>query len=317
MKFKEIYEFFVQEGIKADLRSKKQIQSQLQSAKAEYKKLTRLQKKFFDTERFKNPYSDTRILFGNLRQPIVTIMIGIDIGVGELLMAKQLEPAGKKIDLVISHHPCGIGLAGLAEVMSIQTDILKNYGMNSDVAEDFMGKRIGEVTKGLHSANHNRVVDAARLLDIPFMCCHTPADNHVVKYLQKLMSTKKPRTLKHVVDMLLKEPEYQEAARMKVGPVILQGRETDKAGKIIIDMTGGTEGSKEIFGRLSQLGVDTQISMHISKDHLTRVKAEHINLINAGHMASDALGLNLLLDKLIRRSRIEVVSCSGFKRVKR
>jgi len=218
---------------------------------------------------------------------------------------------------VLSHHPAGIALAGLGEVMSMQADILVNYGLQTDIVEDFMNKRITDVTRGLHSANHNRVVDAARLLNIPFMCCHTPSDNHVARYLQKMMKTKKPRTLQKVVDLLLREPEYQEAARMKSGPIILHGKENDKAGRTIIDMTGGTEGSKEIFGRLSQLGIKTQISMHISKDHLNRIKTEHINVINAGHMASDALGLNLLLDKLEHEGNFEIISCSGFKRVKR
>jgi hypothetical protein len=37
----------------------------------------------------------------------------------------------------------------------------------------------------------------------------------------------------------------------------------------------------------------------------------------AGHIASDTLGLNLLLDAVGRRGGFEVLECSGFKRVPR
>ena len=180
-----------------------------------------------------------------------------------------------------------------------------------------MTKRIEEVSRRLHGANHTRTVDAAKLLDIPLMCCHTPADNHVAQYLQRLVDTKKPKTLQDIVDLLLKEPEFQDAAFNKAGPQILIGKAKDKAGKVLVDMTGGTEGSKEIFARLSQIGIKTQLSMHLSEAHYERIKSEHMHVVISGHMASDNLGMNLLLDKLERKGRLEIIECSGFRRVKR
>jgi len=149
------------------------------------------------------------------------------------------------------------------------------------------------------------------------MCCHTPADNHVVKYLQNLVDKKKPKTLRNVIELLLREPEYKDSAKAKVGPNILIGKPEDKAGKIIVDMTGGTEGSKELFGRLSQSGVDTILCMHLSEEHYRKIRSEHINVINAGHIASDNLGVNLILDKLQKKDSIEILECSGFRRFKR
>ena len=69
------------------------------------------------------------------------------------------------------------------------------------------------------------------------------------------MDTQKPKTLQKVEDLLMKEPEYKAAAKEKIGPCILVGKPKDKAGKVVVDMTGGTSGSQDIFGRLSQLGV--------------------------------------------------------------
>jgi len=245
------------------------------------------------------------------------ILVGIDIGVGELLLADQCAQKGEGFDLVLAHHPEGHALAALHDVMSLQTDLLVNLGMKDKVAKGLMDKRIGEVARSLHSANHSREVDAARILGIPLMCCHTPADNHVAKYLQKLVDTKKPKTLKNVIDLLMKEPEYRFSAAHKAGPEILIGKPGDKAGRIVVDMTGGTEGSVDIFARLSQLGVDTLLGMHYSKTHFEKMKGEHLHAVNAGHIASDNLGMNLILDRLARKGPIEIVECSGFRRAER
>lgn len=317
MKLKDIYAFCVKEGTKADLRTVKQIQGRLQDKKKEYKKLSQGFKKYFDKESFSNPYSDTRILFGDPELDVKSVLIGIDIGVEEILLADQLSKSGNKIDLVISHHPEGRAYAGLYDVMNLQADLLCNVGIDKDIAEDFMKKRIGEVERKLHGANHEKAVDAARLLGVPLMSCHTPADNHVAGYLQKLMDKNKPATLKKVIDLLMKEPEYREAFQSKSGPKIFSGSEKNKAGKIFVDMTGGTQGSNEIYGRLSQLGIKTSLCMHVSEVSRKKMKNDHINVVVAGHIASDNLGINLLLDKLNKKTKLKIYECSGFRRFKR
>lgn len=317
MTLKDIYEIIIKEGIKEDLRSKAQIDNYLKKTRREYNKLRPAVKKFFDKESLKNPYADTRVLYGKRNVKVKRIMVGIDIEVSELVMADQLSQRGQEIDLLMAHHPEGVALAGLDEVMHLQVDVLSNLGVDYHVAEHFMRQRIDKVSRGLHGINHSRAVDAARILDIPLLCCHTPADNHVARYLQKLMDKKRPKTLQQVVNLLLKEPEYQDAMRNKAGPQILKGRRKDKAGKIFVDMTGGTEGTENLYARLSQLGVKTYLGMHLSDNHYQKLKSEHINLIIAGHMASDNLGMNLLLDKICKKSDIDIIDCSGFRRVKR
>jgi len=317
LRLKKIYDFFIQQGILEDLRSRRKITEGLRTARRECRKLKSFEKKFFDKENLTNPYSDTRILCGDQDTQVRRILVGIDMEVGEILLADRLTEKGKKIDLILAHHPEGRALAGLKEVMNLQTDVLCDLGLDAKIAKDFMDKRIDEVTRRLHAANHSRAVDVARLLDVPFMCCHTPADNHVAGYLQKIMDTRKPKTLEDIIRILMKEPEYQQAMKDKVGPRILVGKPKDLAGKIFVDMTGGTEGSKDVFGRLSQLGVKTLIGMHLSEEHFNRIKSEHMNVIIAGHIASDNLGMNLLFDKLEKHGDFEFIECSGFRRVKR
>lgn len=317
MKIRDIYKICVEEGIKADPRTKAQIDKYFSDKRKQWRGLSAQQKKFFDKDVLFNPYADTRVLYGDPDREVKRVLVGIDIGPGEVVMADQLAYRGDEIDLIIAHHPEGLALAGLHDVMHMQTDFLKNIGLKEDVAKRVMQARISEIERRLHSANHTRAVDSARLLDIPMMCCHTPADNHVNTYLQKMVNREKPKTLKQVVTRLMKEPEYVEASRHLAGPEILVGKETSKAGRIHVDMTGGTEGSPTVFGRMSQCGIDTLLGMHYSENHYKNIKAEQINVVNAGHMASDNLGMNLLLDKIQKKAKIDIVECSGFRRFKR
>ena len=313
----DIYDFFVRQGIAADLRTRAQVKKKLFETARAFKKLNRIEKKFFDKDSLTNPYSDTRILFGDRNSEIKRIFIGIDMEVGEILLADRLSKQGNKIDLVLAHHPEGKALAALADVMGLQADLLTQVGLSSEIAKDLIQQRMTEVARRIHAGNHTRAVDAARLLGIPLMCCHTPSDNHVARYLQSAMDKSKPKTLQDIINFLLKEPEYQDALANKAGPAILLGKPKDKAGKILVDMTGGTEGSKEIFARVSQAGINTLLCMHLSEEHFNKIKSEHIHVVVASHIASDNLGLNLLLDKLEKRGRFEFIECSGFKRVRR
>ncbi len=317
MNLGRFYELAIKFGSLEDLRGKNFLQKELKNRRLSFRKLKKEEKKYFDKESLNNPFADSRLLFGDKKTEIKRILVGIDIDVGELFLAKWLTQSGRKIDLVMSHHPQGIGLAGLPEVMHLQTDLLAQRGIPYDIAKDFMAKRIKEVERRFSAANHSRVVDAAKILGLPFLCAHTLADNCVCRFLQTLVDKRRPKALGDVLKILLQVPEYRDAALNKCGPKILIGTALKKAGRIFVDMTGGTEGSKEIFGRLSQAGVDTIIGMHLSEEHFARIRDEHINVIIAGHISSDELGVNLLLDKISRFGKFEVVGCSGFKRIKR
>ena len=82
-------------------------------------------------------------------------------------------------------------------------------------------------------------------------------------------------------------------------------------------MTGGTEGPREIYEKIYKKGIRTIICLHLSEEHFKCIKDEHINVVIAGHIASDTLGLNLLLDEIEKVERLKIVPASGFMRVKR
>jgi len=115
--------------------------------------------------------------------------------------------------------------------------------------------------------------------------------------------------------MLYEIPEYANAAGEKTGPKVFVGSEKRKAGKVFVDMTGGTGGSKNIFEKLSVAGVGTIVGMHIGEEHKKEAEKHHVNVVIAGHISSDSLGINLLFDDILEG--VEVIGTSGFKRISR
>jgi len=315
MKLKQLYEFIVSYGIKNDPRGEEEVREQLKRQKEKYEKLSEKEKKYFDLEKLTNPYNDTRILYGDPNTEIKSVLVGIDMEMPEVLLAYLLNSQGKKIDLILSHHPEGAGYKDFYEVMQMQADILNRFGLPINIAEGILEPRMKEVQRKLMPINHTRAVDIASVLDIPFMCCHTPADNCVATYLQKLFDKEKPKYLGDVVDILLELPEYDYAAKIGAGPHILVGNKDKKAGKIFVDMTGGTEGSTEVFEKLAVAGISTIVAMHLSEEHYKNAQKYYINVVIAGHIASDTLGLNLMLDAVEEKfGKLQITSVSGFKR---
>jgi len=318
MKLKDLYGRVIQAGIANDLRGAAVVAALLIEEKARFDKLPEGDRADFDPDRLFNPFSDTRILTGDPEAEVRTIIAGIDMDVAELLLAHLLKrDGGRAIDLVVSHHPQGRALSRLYDVMRLQADLLASCGVTLSVAEKLMEKRIDEVERRLLPANHSRTVDAARLLGLPLMCIHTAADNCVTNFLTRLFEREKPAKLKDVVSLLKTLPEYRKAVSLQVPPKIVSGSEDSRCGVIFVDMTGGTEGSKESLEKLAAGGVSTLVGMHISEDHLENAKKANVNVVIAGHISSDSLGLNLLLDDVEKEEKFEFVCTSGFERVRR
>lgn len=317
MKLERLYRKAVEIGIANDLRGKNEIIKILKEEKEKFKKLEKEEAEYFDTERLSNPFSDTRILNGDLDTEVKKIIIGIDMQVGELLLTHLLnKDTDKKIDLVISHHPEGLALAQLYDVMKLQADLLANYGITISVAEQLMEKRISEIERRLMPVNHTRTVDVAKVLGLPMMCIHTPADNCVTSYLKKTFEKENPYRLKDLLQILKSFPEYRKSAKLQVPSKIVSGSENSRCGKIYVDMTGGTEGSKEVFEKCANSGISTLVCMHLSEEHLENAKKAKLNVVIAGHIASDVLGLNLLFDEIEKEEKLEFISVSGFERIR-
>lgn len=312
MTVEQIYNLAIKLGIENDLRGKAHMQKHIKQVKEKFEKLGSEEKKFYDKEKLNNPYPDSRVLHDS-GKPVKKVMVGIDISGSELLLAKEMGD----IDLVISHHPMGVGLADLTEVMHLQAEVLADYGVPINIAQSLLKPRIDEVARGVNAANHQRVVDFAKLLDISLICTHTVADNMVGNFLKKKMGQKKFEYVSEILKFLKSIPEYEQATKQGAGPTLFAGSPDNYAGKIALtELTGGTEGSSNIYAHMSAAGIGTVIGMHMSEKHTEEARKSHINAIIAGHISSDSIGMNLFLDNL-EKKKIKIVPCGGLIRVSR
>jgi hypothetical protein len=319
MKLRDIFDAAIAHGMSVDPRGEKSVRKELERRRKEYDDLKPAERERFDSDLLTNPYSDSRMLHGDGDIDVRSVMIGIDTEVGEIVLADRLREKGTSIDLVWGHHPEGRGLASLGGVMAMQADILSRFGVPINVAEGLLRPRISEVERRVLPANHMRAVDAARLLDVPMICTHTPADNCVAGHLQDLFDRENPETVCDVIDLLRDVPEYADAERQGMGLKIFAGDKKRRAGRVFVDMTGGTSGSEKTFERLSNTSdIGTMVAMHIPEKHREEAEKNHISVVIAGHMASDTLGMNLLLDAVEKAAGgpFDVIEASGFRRYK-
>ncbi|HYS71398.1 MAG TPA: hypothetical protein VEM95_03155, partial [Thermoplasmata archaeon] len=76
----------------------------------------------------------------------------------------------------------------------------------------------------------------------------------------------------------------------------------------------GTNGGYHVAKCAFDHGIDTVVYIHIDPGHLQRVRAEFAakgkNLIVTGHVASDSIGINVLVRSL-REHGLEIACVSG------
>ena len=317
MRLKDFYREVVNRGIQVDVRGKQTIEVLLKDAKARYDKLSKSEQEVFDQDVLINPFSDTRILCGDTNQEIKSVIVGIDVEGSELLLVDRLKAQGDIIDLVISHHPEGMAYANFYEVMDLQVDVFAGEGVSLSAAEGLLAERKQQVARRVHAANHQRSVDIAKLLKLNFLCMHTPCDNLACDYMCKLIDKEKPDTLGKLMKIIEAIPEYKAAAKGNNPPKLVIGDKSSRCRKIHVEFTGGTEGPKNIYEKLSACGIDTVVAMHQSEEHYEKCKSANINVIFASHIASDNLGVNLMLDHLESKGKLKVQEFSGFRRVSR
>lgn len=316
MKLSEAYRLAIETGMKNDPRPKEEVEKVLKDAKEKYDKLSSDEKELFDTERLWNPYADSRFSWGDGDIEVSKLMWGIDIDTGEVLLADRLREKGTDVTAIVGHHPLGLARTPFPEVMWLQTHMYSSLGIPITTCESLLEPRMNEVIRAVLPANYNQAVDAAKLLNIPIMNIHSPADNCVQKFLENEFEENNMTYVGDIIDHLMKIPEFRMSAKMNSPPKIIAGSKTRHCGKIAVKMTGGTSGPKEIYEKMAAAGISTVVGMHFPESHIDEAKKHHMNVIVSGHMSSDSLGINLIAD-VWQKEGIEVIPCSGLIRYSR
>ena len=319
MKIYEAYELAIRTGMERDPRPKDEVQKVLDDAREAYDKLPEDRRELYDLERLWNPYADSRfsVMADEARDmEAECLMWGIDVGPAEVLLADRLRERGRKVSALVAHHPIGTARTKFPEVMWMQTDMYHEMGVPINVTEGLMKPRMDDVLRGVMGSNYNQGADAARLLGIPLFNVHSPADNMVQRYLTDLFERTEPKRLGDLIDVLYTESEFRQAARYNSPPEIIVGGKSNRCGRIVCKMTGGTSGPKEIYEKFAQAGVGTVVGMHFPESHIEEARKNNVNIVISGHMSSDSLGVNLICD-VWERHGIDVLPCSGFTRFSR
>lgn len=252
---------------------------------------------------------DSGCVFDN-EKDIQKVLAGIDMSATELMIAKQLG-----FDCVAQHHPNGIVNKDASALFA--RDHMKKLmecGVPANQAQKLANARIQKMHQSGHARNKGTMSSIAKLLDINDLALHTPADILAERYTQKLLddlSNRKPDcTCQDVIDELLTVREYQGAYNDQK-PEIWVGQKDSFAGKIYVVMYGVGAPSAEEYNAMADAGIGTFITMHATPEVIEGVKKHNkANLIVAGHMSSDSLGFNQILDAWEAKG-LEIVRING------
>ena len=237
---------------------------------------------------------------------IKKVLMGVDMETAELLLAKQLG-----FDCVVSHHPKNTNLS-MVDLLDTHVRKLEALGVPRNKGQKLLEERKTELNYVWHTANSRRSESAAKLLKMPYISLHTPADiiseAIVQKYLDKKFKTKPDTTVQEVVEALEGIGEYKNSERK---PVIRVGSKDSYAGKIYVLMSGLTGPGPKILKEYFEAGVGTLVMMHMPEKDGKEIKEQGIgNVIIAGHMPSDSLGLNKLAKEWAKKG-VETTMMSG------
>jgi putative NIF3 family GTP cyclohydrolase 1 type 2 len=243
--------------------------------------------------------------------PLRRVMMGIDVGAAELLLAKQLG-----VDGVIAHHPAG-GEAQLnfPKVLQRGVELMVEAGVGPEVARETIQPRVAAAMLRVQAANVDHAPSVARLLGLPFLNVHLPLDEVgrrvMVAAIERHRATLgRDALVSDVVDALRTVPEIRDAPTRVMVPV---GRLDNPAGRVAVFHGAGTNGGFAVARALFAAGVGTVVYIHLAADEAERIRGldhPNANVVVSGHIASDLIGINPFVAELETRG-VEVIRMSG------
>jgi len=237
------------------------------------------------------------------------VFVGIDVDLGELLLARSLGAEG-----VIAHHPIGSkARLGLPSVIERHEAQMREEGIPADLAREKMLERQRPVAHALHTTNYDRVVDAARQLKLPTMNIHLAADligrQYFIDFVRRVVDGAKT-TVGGLIGELKTIPEMEASL---VQPELWLGEAENPIGRWVVQMAAGTNGGAPVYRTYYEHGISTILAMHIDERdlrELEQLQRPQANLVITGHMPSDSIGMNRVIDALEKHG-LEVIAGSG------
>jgi len=252
---------------------------------------------------------------------IKKFIFAMDVNVGLLHMAKQMG-----FDAVVGHHPCGV-LLHRGEVYRRHIDLLEMHGIPREKSMAALSESIDTVARRmennrfrmLHHECPNQTVlevDAARMLNLPFMNIHNPFDEAGRKILQLKIdqaAAKNPQLkLKDVLALIQNLPEARYAKDVYgISPRLFIGDPETEASKVVFVHGALSAPHPAIIKFYWQNGFKTVVVLHGEFENLEKLRMEKQgNLILTGHFLGDSIGMTPFI-RAIRQKGLEVVCMGG------
>jgi len=252
---------------------------------------------------------------------IKRLIFTMDANVGLLYMAKQLG-----FDAVVGHHPCG-ALPRQGEVYRRHIDLLVAHGVARERAMDSLAGVVETAVRRMANRRFRMLyyespnqtvleVDAARMINLPFMNIHNPFDENGRRILQSKIDGVALKNLRwklgDVLNLIEALPEAR-SAREKYGisPYIFIGGADSEASKVVFVHGALVAPDAEIVKFYWRNGFRTVIALHGDFENLERLRRQSEgNVIFTGHFLGDSLGMTPFIETL-REKGVEVVCMGG------
>lgn len=259
-------------------------------------------------------------------RPLRRMMASINATTGDLLLAKQLECDG-----YLLHHP----LAGSARrdfhlVFDRMVELMSAHGVAAWRAREAIVDLRERVRWSDHATDWDHLASAAEHIGISLVNVHLPADELGRRAMvDALAGLDSDATLGDAAAAL--RSALPELAHPDNEICFLPDDPARRAGPIAVLHAGGTNGGAAVAeclfqhsgpgddpGAPAREAVGTVLYIHISGDAARTIEAraqsgQPGSLIITGHLASDAIGMNMLMDALRREHRIEVIPHGGLR----
>jgi hypothetical protein len=236
---------------------------------------------------------------------IERVLFGLDIGVGELMMAHQLG-----YDCVVAHHPVGVPHRAW-RVFGRHIELLLGAGVPEEAAREAVEPRMEALRLSGQTRNYEQVPMAARRLEMPFLNIHCPLDEKGRRVMQAVVDdvlTAEPEAaLSDLVEALCGLPAARRAETAVTVPL---GERTARAGKTVVAHGALTNGGYHVARAYYEHGVDTVVYIHVSPEDARRLRDDGAGqLIVTGHVVGDAFGIEPYIAALRARGlQVDVLS---------
>lgn len=241
-------------------------------------------------------------------EDVETALVGIDLESPEVQLANR-----EGYDLALAHHPAG-GDARLdfVDVLDTQVEFMTDHGVPRERAEEAVADLRRNSEHGAHASNYRHDPSVAELLGQPYMNVHLAPDEigrrAFVEVVEDLPADATVADLKAALNEAY--PAFQDA---KTDVETRVGSDDDELGTVAVHHAAGTNGGASVAKAYFDNGVDTVVYIHVSGSDTKELREEYgdeKNLVVTGHIASDAVGLNVFIDALEERG-VDCTCISG------